>query len=292
MHDLILATGFGLVTASVIALSTVALSLQYSVTDIPNFSHGEMMTVGAYTAYVVQHFTSNLIVAAVSAAITGAMVALVLNEALLKPFARSGAKRLVLFIVTIAFGLIVQNVLLLIFGGSNVAYSLPPTPAQNVGPFVLTQRDQAVIALGVIAMVAIHLLLRYTKFGKAQRAVADSRTLARVAGINVDRIVLMTWLISGSLAGLAGFILGATVGTLSPTLGYSFLLVIFAAAIVGGIGKPYGAMAGAVIIGLAMEISALFISADYKEVIAFLLLIVVLLVRPQGLVTTIRTANQ
>lgn len=291
MHDLLLAAGFGLVTASIIALSAVGLSLQYSVTDIPNFAHGEAMTVGAYAAYETQKFTDNLLVAGVIATAVGAALGLILNSALLRPFRKSGAKRLVLFIVTIAFGLIVQNVLLIVFGGSSVAYTLSPSPPQNVGPFILTQRDEAIIVVGVLSMLAIHGLLKYTKFGTAQRAVADSRELARISGINVDVVVQLTWIISGGLAGLAGFIFGATVGSLTPTLGFSFLLVIFAAAIVGGIGKPYGAMAGALIIGLAMEISALYVSADYKEVIAFGILVVVLLFRPQGLVTSVRTVQ-
>jgi neutral amino acid transport system permease protein len=288
VHDLFLAIGFGLVTASIIALATVALSLQYSVTDIPNFAHGELLTIGAYGAYVTQGFTDNLIVAALVAAMLSSGLAVLLNTALLQPFARSGAKRLVLFIVTIAFGLMVQNVLLLIFGGSAVAYTLPASPAEEVGPFLLTQRDIVIIAVGALAMVGIHLLLKYTKFGTAQRAVADSRTLARVTGINVARIVQLTWLLSGAMAGLAGFIFAATVGTLTPTVGYTFLLVIFAAAIVGGIGKPYGAMAGALVIGVAMEVAALYVAANYKEVVAFLILIGVLLVRPQGLFATVR----
>lgn len=288
MHDLLLAFGFGLVTASIIALATVALSLQYSVTDIPNFAHGELMTVGAYGAYLTQHYTDNLIIAGIVAAALSAGLALILNTALLQPFARSGAKRLTLFIVTIAFGLIMQNVLLLIFGGSSIAYSLPASPPEAIGPLLLTQRDVAVIVVGALAMLGVHVLLKYTKFGVAQRAVSDSRTLARITGINVSFVIRMTWLISGAMAGVAGFVLGATVGTLTPTLGYTFLLVIFAAAIVGGIGKPYGAMAGALVIGVAMEVAALYIPANYKEVVAFLILIGVLLVRPQGIFATLR----
>jgi neutral amino acid transport system permease protein len=292
LSNFLLGVGFGLVTSSIIALSAVALSLQYSVTDVPNFAHGELMTLGAYAAYETQRFTSSLIVAGLVAVVVGACFGLILNSALLRPFRQAGAKRLVLFIVTIAFGLIVQNILLLVYGGSSRAYILPPSTADKIGPFILTHRDIAVIVLGVIVMLAIHVLLKYTRFGVAQRAVSDNRELARVSGISVNTIIQVTWLISGALGGVAGFVLGATVGSLTPTLGFSFLLVIFAAAIVGGIGKPYGAMAGALIIGLATEVSALYVPADYKEVIAFGILVLVLLVRPQGLVTTVRTAQQ
>jgi branched-subunit amino acid ABC-type transport system permease component len=140
----------------------------------------------------------------------------------------------------------------------------------------------------VMIMLGVHLLLQYTKFGKAQRAISDNRELARVTGIDADRIVSMTWLLDGLIAGFAGFALGASVGSLSPTIGNAFLLVIFAAAIVGGIGKIYGAMAGALLIGLAMEVSALYVPADYKVVVAFVLLVVTLLLRPEGLFTTKR----
>jgi branched-subunit amino acid ABC-type transport system permease component len=158
----------------------------------------------------------------------------------------------------------------------------------HVGPMILTGRQLAIIAIAVVAMISVHVMLRYTKFGKAQRAVADNKELARVAGINVGRVVTITWLIAGSMAGLAGFILGMTVGAITPTLGFDFLLTVFAAVIIGGLGKPYGAMAGALIIGLVTEVSALYIDDDYTTVLAFAILLLALAFRPQGLVATVR----
>ena len=140
-------------------------------------------------------------------------------------------------------------------------------------------------------MLSIHVMLKYTRFGKAQRAVADNKDLARVRGISVGRVVTITWLITGSMAGLAGFILGMTVGAITPTLGFNFLLTVFAAVIIGGLGKPYGAMAGALIIGLVTEVSALYIDPDYTTVLAFAILLLALAFRPQGLVTTFREAQ-
>jgi neutral amino acid transport system permease protein len=218
-------------------------------------------------------------------------VAFLINWGILQPFMRSGAKRLVLFVLTIASGLILQNLILLVFGGASVAYPLPSQTAVRLGPFLFTPRSELIILLAVAVMLGVHVILRYTKFGKAQRAVADSRELARLSGINADGIVRYTWLLAGAMAGLAGFVLAITVGSLTPTLGYTFLLVIFAAAIVGGIGKPYGAMAGALVIGLAMEVSALYIPSDYKQVIAFAFLILTLLIRPNGLFATLRSAT-
>ena len=288
LHDILLSVGFGLVTASIIALSTVALSLQYSVTNIPNFAHGELMTLGAYGALVAQRATDNIAVQALSAAAVGGVFAWGMNYFIIQPFTRRSARNLVLFILTLATSLILQNAVLIIFGGSNIGYSLPASSAQEIGPFIFTGQDLIIMGSAVAIMIAIHLLLQRTKFGKAQRAISDNRELARVTGINADRIVQVTWLIDGLIAGFAGFALAASVGSLSPTIGNSFLLVIFAAAIVGGIGRIYGAMAGALLIGLAMEISALYLAADYKVAVAFVLLIATLLIRPEGLFATKR----
>jgi neutral amino acid transport system permease protein len=283
MHNLLLGIGFGLVTASVLALATVPLSMQMSVARIPNFAHGEILTCGAYAAYVVDGHVSNIYLEAVVAALAGALVAFLLNLVLLQPFARRRPKVLILFILTIAASLILQNGLLLQFGGSNVSYRLPPSAPHQIGPFLLTGLNMFTIAAAIVMMILVHLILRYTEFGKAQRAVADNTDLARVSGINSESVIRRTWLLDGLLAGFAGFLLGISSGTLSPTLGQGYLLVIFAAAILGGIGRPYGAMVGAVIIGVAMEVSALYIPADYKEVVAFGLLVLTLLFRPSGI---------
>jgi neutral amino acid transport system permease protein len=214
-----------------------------------------------------------------------------MNALLLQPFARRKPKLLILFILTIAASLMIQNIILLFFTGNSLAYHLPPSPPHKIGPFLLTGLNLFTIAAAIVVMLAVHVLLKYTKFGKAQRAVADSKDLAQVTGINSERIVQLTWLLDGLIAGFAGFLLGVSSGTLTPTLGQGYLLVIFAAAILGGIGKPYGAMAGAVFIGVAMEISALYIPASYKEVVAFGLLILTLLLRPNGIFAAPRAAG-
>lgn len=291
MNNLLLGVGFGLVTAAILALATVPLSLQMSVARIPNFAHGEILTVGAYAAYVVNSRGGNFYLSALAAAAAGGVVAFGMNALLLQPFARRKPKLLILFILTIAASLIIQNLILLFFTGNSLAYKLPQSAPHKIGPFLLTSLNLLSIAAAVVIMLAVHVLLKYTKFGKAQRAVADSRDLARVTGINSERVIRLTWLIDGIVAGFAGFLLGISSGTLTPTLGQGYLLVIFAAAILGGIGRPYGAMAGALVIGLAMEISALYIPAAYKEVVAFALLILTLLVRPNGIFASPRAAG-
>lgn len=291
MNNLLLGVGFGLVTAAILALATVPLSLQMSVARIPNFAHGEILTAGAYAAYVVNEHGGNFYLSALAAAAVGGVVAYLMNALLLQPFARRKPKLLILFILTIAASLIIQNLILLFFTGNSLAYKLPQSAPHKIGPFLLTSLNLLSIAAAVVVMIAVHVLLKYTKFGKAQRAVADSRDLARVTGINSEAIIRLTWLLDGIIAGFAGFLLGISSGTLTPTLGQGYLLVIFAAAILGGIGRPYGAMAGALVIGLAMEISALYIPAAYKEVVAFGLLILTLLVRPNGIFASPRAAG-
>lgn len=288
MHDLSIALGFGLVTASILALSTVALSLQLSVTNVPNFAHGELLTIGAYGALLSYHVIPNIYFQGVAAALAGAALAFILNSALLAPFAKAGAKRLTLFVVTIGASLVIQNVLVLFFGGAYVTYTLPASRLLAIGPFLFTATDLAVLAVAVAIMLALHVLLKYTKFGKAQRAVADSVELARVSGISATQIVTLTWLLAGAIAGLGGFVLGITVGSFAPSLGNGFLFVTFAAAVVGGLGKPYGAMAGAILIGVLMEVSALYIDAAYKQVVAFAVLILFLLLKPNGIFGPIR----
>ncbi|HLI39410.1 MAG TPA: branched-chain amino acid ABC transporter permease [Streptosporangiaceae bacterium] len=291
MSNFLLGVGFGLVTASILALATVPLSLQMSVARIPNFAHGEILTAGAYAAYVVNEHTDNIYLESVAAALAGGVVAYLMNALLLQPFARRKPKLLILFILTIAASLIVQNVILFFFTGNSLAFKMPASPPHHIGPFLLTGMNLFTIGAAVVVMAAVHVVLKYTKFGKAQRAVADSGDLARITGINSERIVRLTWLIDGLIAGFAGFLLGVSSGTLTPTVGQGYLLVIFAAAILGGIGRPYGAMAGALVIGLAMEISALYIPADYKEAVAFGLLVLTLLLRPSGIFAAPRSSG-
>ncbi|HUY52455.1 MAG TPA: branched-chain amino acid ABC transporter permease [Streptosporangiaceae bacterium] len=279
--------GSGLVTAAIIALSTVGMSLQYSVTRTINFAHGELMTIGAYAAYVVARHTSNVLLQGAAAVAVGGALAWAFNRLLFRPFTRRGAGALTLFVLTIAASLIVQNVLEAIFSGNFVNYPSSASAAYRVGPFRWTLTDILTMAAAVVALLALHFTIRRTKFGKAQRAVADDMTLARTTGVRARQIVDLTWVIDGGVAGLSGMLLALQVGSFTPSLGFTFLLVIFSAAIVGGIGQMYGAMAGALIVGVVMEVSAVYIPPDYKETMAFLILIVVLLLRPQGIVAAL-----
>lgn len=284
MQDLLHGIGFGLLTASILAIATVAVSMQHSVTQVPNFAQGDVMTVGAYAAYSSALLFNNLFLAAVCACVASGLISFLLNWGLIQPFLRAGAKTVILFVLTIGASFIIQNLLVAYFGSGFVFYKVGFSAPQNIGPFLWTSRDEAIMAVAAASLISVHVVLKYTKFGKAQRAVADSQELARVSGINSGMVINLTWLWAGAMTGLAGFVLALQVGTLTPYLGFSFLLVVFASAIVGGIGQVYGAMVGALLIGLSTEISAVYLPADYKQAVAFLALIVALLFRPDGII--------
>lgn len=288
MNLLLEAVGFGLVTASILAIASVAVSLQYGVDGIPNFAHGDLLTLAAYFAWMSQNlFNANLEVAFLVAACLTAVVAWVINRFILETFRKARARYTTLLIVTIGLSLIIQNGIIVVLGPSAQILSVPETQLTRVGPFLWTNAQVVVMVIAAATLVVVHIVLKYTIVGKAQRAVADSPELASITGINPTRVIRLTWLADGFLTGIAGCALVLSSATFNPTTGFAFLLPIFAAAVVGGIGKPYGAMVGALILGIAMEVTAAYLPAGYKLVIAFAILAAVLLVRPQGIFTTV-----
>jgi branched-chain amino acid transport system permease protein/neutral amino acid transport system permease protein len=197
-----------------------------------------------------------------------------------------------MIIVTIAVSLILQNSLLAIFGASFFSLQMPRPASVHIAGMVFTTVQLAIIGIAIVAMLLIHLLLRYTKLGKAMRATAADPELARNCGIATDRVIDLAWAISGALCGLAGVILVMNVTSFTDTTGAQFLIPIIAVAVLGGIGQPYGAMLGALVIGIASELAAAVISPDYKNVVAFVILVIVLLARPQGILSEIATRKE
>lgn len=280
----IMGVGFGLITASVLALASVGLTLQFGVTNFVNFAYGEMMTIGAYLAFVCNRgLHLNIWLSMLISGIATAVVSLAVNEFVIQPFVRRKAPTIILLVVTIGLSLFLMNGVQAIFGPSFKQYKDAPGTPVHIGPLMFTDQQLYIIAIAAVAMIGIHILLKFTKLGKAMRAMSDNVELARISGIPTVRITHFAWLISGFLAGLAGVVLAMNVNNFTPALGSEFLFVIFAAVILGGIGRPYGAMLGALIIGVAMEVSASFMDSAYKTVIAFAILILLLLFRPQGI---------
>lgn len=289
MSVFFLAVGFGLVTASVLTLAAVGLSLQFGITNYVNFAYGEFLTLGAYFAWILNwKLHLNIWIAMIGGALLVGICGVLLNQFLLRPFVRKGIALRYILIVTFGLSLILSNLVLAIWGADFQRFDISTQQPFHVGPFSFTPNQIAIILVALLVMLAIHLLLSRTKLGKAMRAMSDNHDLAQVSGIDNDRITAITWLISGCLAGLAGVVLALDVTSFQPTFGNDFLFVIFAAMILGGVGSPYGAMLGAVAIGLATEVSAVFVNSAFKDDIAFALLILILLFRPQGLIKMVR----
>ena len=292
MNQLIPAVGFGLITASILCIAAVGFTLQFSVTNILNLAYGDIMTACAFAAYLANHAGVNIWLCLVIAALFGAVFSAVINRFVYFQFVRRGTRLFGMIIVTIAMSLIIQNVLLAIFRPTFFSYVASPGPSYNFGGMIFTASQLAIIGIAVAAMLTIHLLSTRTKLGKAMRATATNPALARSCGIATDQVIDAAWLLSGALCGLAGVALVLNTATFSEVTGSNFLVPIIAAAILGGIGQPYGAMLGALTIGLASEISAAVISPSYKDVVAFAILIVVLLVRPQGILSEVASAKE
>jgi branched-subunit amino acid ABC-type transport system permease component len=286
------AVGFGLVTAAIIATSAVAFSLQYAVTDVPNFAHGELLTIAAYAAYEAQQRGLGLLGGAVTGCLAGASLAFVMYRLVLRGFMRRSTRLVYTVAVTAGIALIVENGLGLIFGNGEVTLSVPAERAHHIGPFLWTNVNMVVMVGALILLAIVHITLRYTPFGRAQRAVADNRELARASGVRIETVISLTWLMAGAVAGLAGVALATSQATFDPLLGNGFLLVTLAAAVVGGVGRVYGAMAGALIIGLVTEISGAYLSAGYKQVAALAILALVLLARPSGILRVQRAGAE
>jgi branched-chain amino acid transport system permease protein/neutral amino acid transport system permease protein len=186
-------------------------------------------------------------------------------------------------IVTLSVGIIIQNTLLAIGGATFFTYNVRVGSTVHPLGFDLNTLQLTIIGLAIVAMIAVQLLLTRTKLGKAMRATAANRALAQASGIATDRVVSVAWLLSGLLCGLAGVVLVINTTAFRSTTGSDFLVVIIAAAILGGVGRPTGAMIGALILGIVTEVSAAYVSPSYKEIFAFGVLVIVLLVRPSGI---------
>jgi branched-chain amino acid transport system permease protein/neutral amino acid transport system permease protein len=275
--------GFGVVSAAVLALAAVGFTLQFAVTNVLNLAYGGVMIVAAYAAYALNNAGVNIWIATLGAIAAGAAMSVFLNNVVYTPFQRRGSSPIAMVIVSLGMTLILVFGTQALAGPTNVSYAMSQGATVKVGSLELTTVQLVIIALSVVIMLLVHALIRYTKLGKAMRATAANRSLARNCGIRTDRVVTVTWLITGALCGLAGATFAINSGTFGATSTDLFLVLVLAAVFLGGPGEPYGAMLGALVIGLATEVSASVIVSDYKDVIAFLILLAMLAVRPTGL---------
>jgi branched-subunit amino acid ABC-type transport system permease component len=283
MTVFIASIGFGLVTAAVLAIASVGFTLQFGVTDVLNLAYSAVMILGAFLAYLLNTHGVSVWLGLLAAMAACSAVSVLMNSVVYTPFQRRGASPITLVIVSLGMTLIIEFGIGAVAGGVPVSYSMGNGPTFSAGAFSLTGVELAIMAIAVIVMLGVHSLLRYTKLGKAMRATAANRTLARNCGIRTGRVITVTWALTGALCGLAGTVFAIDAGSFDATSTDVFLVLILAAVFLGGPGQPYGAMLGALVIGLATEVSAAFIPADYKYVVAFVALLVMLGLRPAGL---------
>jgi branched-subunit amino acid ABC-type transport system permease component len=284
--------GFGIITASILAISAVGFTLQFGATNVFNLAYGDTMTGAAFVAYLTTLAHLGLWVALLAGGAFGGVFSVLLNRLVYTPFIRRGTKLFGMIIVSIAVSLILANGMQAIWGANFYSLAIPPGRALKFGPFVFTAIQLVIIGIAVVAMVAVHLLLRHTRLGQAMRATATNATLARNCGIRTDLVIDMVWVFSGILCGIGGVALVANITSFDYGTGGQFIILILAAAVLGGIGQPYGAMIGALVIGIASEMSAAIISPAYKELVAFVILVVVLLIRPQGILSEIAAQKE
>jgi Branched-chain amino acid ABC-type transport system, permease components len=284
MHQILLSLGFGLVTASVLAMAGVGMSLQFSVTNFVNFAYGDYATLGAYVAlFAVQQLHLPIVLATIVSGLIMALMSLLLYRIVFRSFVHRRARNVTLLIVSVGISLGLQGVIASIWGSGFQTYQLASQKPIEIGPFQLTGQQIVIIAVAVVALGGVHVLLRYTTIGKTMRAMSDNKDLAEVSGINTSRVTDLTWLLSGLLVGVAGVILAINTSSFTPILGTQFMFLVFAGVILGGIGKVYGAILGAIIIGVTTEIAAGFVGSAYADAAAFAIMIILLLVRPSGL---------
>jgi branched-subunit amino acid ABC-type transport system permease component len=279
---------FGMVSAAILTVSAVGFTLQFAISEVLNLAFPAIMAVSGYVAYLLNAGGMSIWVAMLAGAGTGAVLSVACADVVYRPFKQRGASPFTLVVVALGLGIAIQGALELVAGPGYFSYSLPQSSQETVEVFSahLSYTQLYVIAIAAASMVLVHLLLRRTHIGRAMRATAGNLELARHAGIPADRIIRMVWIISGLLCGIGGVILFLSLTTFTATTGNSFVIMVAAAAFLGGVGEPYGAMLGALVLGITASVAGLWIPA-YQEAVGLLLLIGVLLLRPEGIRTII-----
>ncbi len=273
----------GLSTGAIYALGAVGLTLVYGILKLVNFAHGDFVTFGAYMAYLANVTWGVSLVLALAFAIALTAGLGVLSERVMwAPMRRKRAGLLQLVLMSIGLAFLIRSLIQFEWGTEILSLDVNKTATVEFIGLSIGRTQLITIVIGVIVITAVGLMLRFTLLGKRMRALSDDLDLAETAGINTERIILYTWLFAGGLAGLAG-VLTATTQPLQPELGFTLLLAFFAAVVLGGIGDAFGALAGGMILGLVTEWSTMFIDPRWKLAVGFAVLILVLIVRPQGI---------
>jgi neutral amino acid transport system permease protein len=279
----------GLVTGSVFALAAAGVSIIYGILRLVNFAYGDYMTFGAFIA-VYFNVTRELpiVTAAILGMLATALLSVALEFVLWRPVRARNAGFMSLFLVSIGLALVLRHVIYLVAGPQPRTYTVDPYKVYVIGSARLSGAQAIAIVVAGVGIVVLGILIARTGVGRMMRALADDLPLAAVSGVRTSRVIVAAWILSGLLAGLAGVLAGLVQTSFNPQLGFTLLLPIFAAVVLGGIGSVYGALVGGLALGLAMELSTWpelggGVNPTYKPVVAFAALVLVLLLRPQGL---------
>lgn len=275
--------GFGIASGAVIALGAVGFTVQFGISNVLNITYGALMTLAAYLGYWLLGFGIDIWETMAIVAVLTALVSAIFNRSLIAPLQRRGTSFVGIVIVTVSAGIIIQYCIVAIAGPDTVSYGQQAGSTVSGAGFVFTTSQLVIIAIAVVLMLGLHLLLTGTQLGRAMRATSANRVVARSCGIRTDQITDVTWLITGALCGTAGVALAISTVTFDFTIGPTFLIYMIAAAVLGGVGQPYGAMLGGMVVGVVSQIAAAYSSPAYQDAYAFAVLVLVLLIRPRGL---------
>jgi branched-chain amino acid transport system permease protein/neutral amino acid transport system permease protein len=276
--------------------------LTYRILNFANFSHGDIMSLGAFLALVSLtllrglgipdspfgplSFGLPMMVAFFIALLLTALAAIIIDRILYLRLRRTGP--IILLIAAVGMSFCLRNIIQFIWGPQPQYYFKAIQIARKIPLLGIRIKPDEIFIIIVVALLVIglHFFLQKTKMGKAMRAASDNMELARVTGIDTEKVIMWTWAIGAALAAAGGILIGIEDKFITPDMGWQMLLPIFAAVILGGIGNPYGAMAGGMIIGLSGEISTAFISTAYKPAVAFIIMVIMLIIKPRGLFGT------
>ncbi len=271
---------FGLV----LGMAAIGLSLIFGTTGLVNFAHGELVTYGAILAFIF-HVTIGwpLLLAAPIAIALAALTGSLVDRGFWRPLRNRGTGLIAMMVISIGAGLLVRYIFLFQFTGVPRSYrEFTDQTSWEVGPLRIVPRDVWTIVISLVVLLGVALFIQQTRMGKAMRAVSDNRDLAESSGIDVDRVINFVWAAGAGLAALGGILHGLA-QEVTWQMGFQLLLLMFAGVVLGGLGSAYGALVGSLVVGVAVEVSTLWIPSEFKTVVALWILVAILLVRPQGI---------
>ena len=277
---------FGLITGSILALSAVGFSMIRQTEGFINIAHGQMLTIGAFLGFIfVNSAGLNIFVAGFAAMILVGVLGVGLARVVFEPVARKGA--LAQLFTSIGLAYLLYGIVRVVFGAKVQFFPNLFGRRFDLGSVNITVGEMVIIGLAALSTASIHIFLTRTKLGSWIRATASNRDLAVLRGIPVRKVSDAVWFIASALAGLAGVMLGV-IGNVNSELGWTQILMVLAAAVLGGLGSIYGVLAAGLLLGLVMDVSALIIPSTWRLVVAFIVLVAVLVIRPQGLFSRAR----